>query len=106
MATLTYPYLKVDDRGVAWIEGANTKVIEVALDVIAHGSSPEEIHLVHRHLSIAQIHAALAYYYDHQTQLDEQIENSLAEADRLRGQGQSSPIRERLRRLGKLPPTV
>ena len=30
-------HIRLDDRGVAWIDDTNTKVIEVALDMIAHG---------------------------------------------------------------------
>jgi hypothetical protein len=40
----------------------------------AHGSSPEEISFQHPHLSLAQIHAALSYYYDHQQEIDAYIE--------------------------------
>src|ERR1700693_5002063 len=65
--------IEIDDQGVAWIPGANTKVIEVVLDKLAYGWSPEEMHLQHPHLSLAQIHAALAYYYEHQEQLDSDI---------------------------------
>jgi len=61
-AQLAYPHLTLDDAGVAWIEGTNTKVIEVVLDRLAHGLSAEEIHLEHPHLSLAGIHMALAYY--------------------------------------------
>jgi len=50
--------IELDDRGVAWIGGTKTKVIEVVLDKIAYGSSPEEIHFQHPHLSLAQIHGA------------------------------------------------
>jgi hypothetical protein len=32
--------------------------------------SPEEMHFQHPHLSLAEIHAALAYYYENQKQLD------------------------------------
>ena len=65
--------IQLDDRGVAWITGGNTKVIEVVLDKIAYGSSPEEMQLQHPHLSLAQIHAALSYYYEHQEELDADI---------------------------------
>ncbi len=34
----------LDHRGVAWIAGTRVKVIEVVLDKIAYGWSPEEIH--------------------------------------------------------------
>ena len=44
-----------------------------AQEDIAHGWSPEEIHFQHAHLSLAQIHAALGYYYDHKDELDAQV---------------------------------
>ena len=66
MAMIAHPHIKLDEQGVAWIDDANVKVIEVVVDRLAYGWSPEEIHFQHVHLSLAQIHAALAYYYDHQ----------------------------------------
>jgi uncharacterized protein (DUF433 family) len=102
MPTLTTAHIRLDQRGVAWIDQTNTKVIEVALDMIAHGWSPEEIHFQHSHLSLAQIHAALGYYYDHKGEFDAHVERSLRETDRLRAQAAESPIRKRLRELGKL----
>ena len=86
MQTLTTGHIRLDERGIAWIDQTNTKVIEVALDMIAHGWSPEEIHFQHAHLSLAQIHAALGYYYDHKGELDAQVERSLREASRLQAQ--------------------
>ena len=70
--------------------------------VEAHGWSPQEIHFQHSHLSLAQIHAALGYYYDHKDELDDQVERSLREASRLQAQAGESPIRKRLREMGKL----
>jgi uncharacterized protein (DUF433 family) len=102
MPTLTTAHIRLDERGIAWIDQTNTKVVEVALDMIAHGWSPEEIHFQHSHLSLAQIHAALGYYYDHKGELDAHIERNLREADRLRAQSVESPIRKRLREMGKL----
>jgi uncharacterized protein (DUF433 family) len=92
MPTLTTAHIRLDERGIAWIDDTNTKVIEVALDMIAHGWSPEEIHFQHAHLSLAQIQAALGYYYDHKDGFDAQVERSLREADRLAAQtGESLP---------------
>ena len=102
MAALTTAHIWLDDRGIAWIDKTNTKVIEVALDMIAHGWSPEEIHFQHAHLSLGQIHAALGYYYDHKKEIDDHIESSLKEAERRRAQSGESPIRKRLREMGKL----
>ena len=96
-------HILVDDRGVAWIDDSNVKVIEVALDWIAHGSSPDEMHLQYPHLSIAQICAALAYYHDHQAEFDEQIARDRAPVQALREQGLDSPARRKLRGMGLLP---
>jgi uncharacterized protein (DUF433 family) len=85
---------------VAWIDQTNTKVIEVALDMIAHGWSPEEIHFQHSHLSLAQIHAALGYYHDHREELDAGVQHALRETEALRAQARESPLRKRLRETG------
>jgi uncharacterized protein (DUF433 family) len=61
MNPIATTHIEVDENGVAWISGANVKVIEIALDKLAHGSSPEEMHFQYPHLSLAQIHAALSY---------------------------------------------
>src|SRR5436190_22327004 len=102
MSVSATSHIKLDDRGVAWIDNTNTKVIEVALDMIAHGWSPEEIHFQHPHLGLAQIHAALGYYYDHKTEMDAQIQRSMREVERLRTHAGESPLRKRLREMGKL----
>ena len=58
-----------DERGVAWIDDSNIKVVEVVLDHV-QGNSPEHIHEEYPHLSLAQIYAALAYYYDNRQEID------------------------------------
>lgn len=103
MPTITATHIELDDAGVAWITGANTKVIEVVLDKLAYGWSPEEIHFQHSYLSLAQIHAALSYYYDHQTELDAEIARRRQEVEALAAQAKDSPGRQRLRRQGLLP---
>jgi uncharacterized protein (DUF433 family) len=88
--------IELDDRNVAWIAGTNIKVIEVVLDKIAYGSSPEEIHFQHPHLSLAQIHAALTYYYENQDQIDDQIRRDLDESEQLAGRLGDAEFRRKL----------
>jgi uncharacterized protein (DUF433 family) len=102
MAMIAAPHIKQDDRGVAWVDDTNVKVIEVVLDRLAYGWSPEEIHFQHPGLSLAQIHAALAYYYDHQTELDAEIAGQQQEVRRLREQAGESPLVARLKARGLL----
>jgi uncharacterized protein (DUF433 family) len=104
MASVTTSHIWLDDRGVAWIDDTNIKVIEVAMDKRAHGSTPEEMEFQHYgSLSLAQIHAALAYYYDHQKEFDEDIERQAKEYETLRSQTLDSPGRRRLQDQGKMP---
>src|ERR1700690_669841 len=72
-----------DAAGVAWIDHTRVKVMEVALDHLANSWSAEEIHRQHPDLSLAQIHAALGYYYDHQGEFDDAIAGSAARAEEL-----------------------
>jgi len=81
---------------------ANVKVIEVVKDWLAHGSSPEEMALQHPHLSLAQIHAALSHYYDHQTDYDLEVARELETWDARTIENRNSPIRRKLRAQGKL----
>lgn len=100
MSSVATTHIEIDERGVAWVTGANTKVIEVVLDKLAYGWSPEEIHFQHSYLTLAQIHAALTYYYDHQADLDAEIVRQLEEVDALAETAKDSPGRQRLRERG------
>ncbi|MEK6304596.1 MAG: DUF433 domain-containing protein [Acidobacteriota bacterium] len=95
-------YIELDAEGRAWITGANTKVIEVVCDKLAHSSSPEDIHSQHPHLTLAQIHSALAYYYDHKAEFDAEIAQQCEEFDELRASVENSPLRQKLRAMDKL----
>ena len=96
------PHIWLDDERRAWIDDTNIKVVEVVLDHLAYGSSAEEMHYQHPHLSLAQIYAALAYYYDHRPEFDEQVEESCRRAETLAAASDDSPLRRRLRAAGKL----
>ena len=100
MAMITQPHVRLDEQGVAWIDDANVKVIEVVLDRLAYGWSPEEIHFQHSHLSLAQIHAALAFYYDHQATLDAEIAHQEQAVHQLRQEAGDSPLVARLKARG------
>lgn len=100
MSSAVVTHVQVDDHGVAWIDDTSVKVIEVVLDKLAHGSSVEEMHFQYPHLSLAQIHAALAFYHDHQPEMDGEIDHRLAEVEQHAGEQSSSPFRDRLRRMG------
>jgi uncharacterized protein (DUF433 family) len=86
MPTPVLSHVYLDDKGVARIEGTTTRDIQVALDKIALGWDADEIHVQYPSLSLSQIHSALTYYYDHQEELDAEIERRDREVERLRAQ--------------------
>lgn len=88
--------IELDGRGLAWIGGTKVKVTDIVLDKISYGWSPEEIHFQHPHLSLAQIHGALTYYYENQLNLDAQIRSRLNDAEQLAVQVSDAGFRRKL----------
>jgi uncharacterized protein (DUF433 family) len=96
-------HIVLDDQGRGWIDDTNVKVIEVVLDSKAYRMTAEAIHAQYPHLSLAQIHAALSYYYDHQAEYDAEIVRQEQQYEQLRAANLDSPARRKLRAEGKLP---
>ena len=96
MVAVLNSLIEIDEKGIPWISGANTKVVEVVLDKMAHNSSPEEMHEQYPHLSLAQIHAALSYYYEHRDEVDSDIERRDRYVENLRAQQESPLTRKEL----------
>ena len=55
-----YEHIVLDETKAPVIEGTTMKVIEHVLDSRSYGWSPEELHFQHPHLTLGQIHSALA----------------------------------------------
>ena len=103
MATLAYAHIALSPEGIPYIVGTRTKVEEVILDHLAYHWDAEEIQQQHPGLTLGQIYSALAYYYDHQEELDREIDNGLREVAQIRASLGTSPIRLKLRAKGLLP---
>jgi uncharacterized protein (DUF433 family) len=102
MAKVIYAHIDFTAEGVPFIEGTQTKVEEIVLDYIAWNWDAELIHRHHPHLSLAQIHSALAYYYDHQAQVDSAIEAGLEQVAQIKAKLGESPARLKLKARGAL----
>jgi uncharacterized protein (DUF433 family) len=96
----SYPHIEQRPDGKLWLTGTQTKVLEVALDRLAHHWDADEIQRQHPHLTLGQIHSCLAYYYDHQDELDRTVEEQLRAIERLRGQEGESVLRAKLKSRG------
>src|SRR5437667_11460547 len=93
-----YPHIERRADGKLWLIGTQTKVLEVALDRLAHHWDADEIQRQHSHLTLGQIHMCLAYYYDHREEMDCLIEEQLRNIERLRGSQGESKLRMKVRR--------
>jgi uncharacterized protein (DUF433 family) len=103
MAIVAIEHIEVDDKGEARIMGSRIKVQFIAVERARLGLTPEAIHENHPHLTLAQIYAALAYYYDHQAEIDAQIEAANRRAEEMRANSPPSPVAKRFRDQGLLP---
>jgi uncharacterized protein (DUF433 family) len=95
-----YEHITLNEGGVPIIAGTNMKVIELVVESIAYGWSPEELHFQHPYLTLGQIHSALAYYWDHQGEVDREIEQRLQFVDRVQQTVEPSPLVTRLKAKG------
>lgn len=95
-----YKYIERDEQQVPYIAGTTLKVVELVEAQRAYGWSPEEIHIQHRYLSMSQIHSALAYYWDHQQELDADLEQRFQYAETQRREAGKSALARRLRAQG------
>jgi len=95
-----YEHVVLDEKNIPIIAGTNTKVIELVVEKIAYGWSPEELRFQHPPLSLGQIYSALAYYSDHQEALDQDIERRLESVDRIQRAQGPSPLVSRLKSKG------
>lgn len=69
------------------IDGSRIRVQDVATLHEAHGMSPDEILQAYPHLSLAEVHTALAYYYAHQDEIRRHVEEDEAFVEHMRSAG-------------------
>ena len=65
--------LGIDEQGIAYISGTKMKVRQIVIEKTVWDLTPESIQRGHEQLSMAQIYAALSYYYEHQDVIDAEI---------------------------------
>lgn len=71
--------------GQPHVRGTRITVGLIAREVEHLGMTPDEVIAAHPHLTLAQVHAALTYFYDHREEMEgamrssEEIESQLRE---------------------------
>jgi uncharacterized protein (DUF433 family) len=96
----SYPHIYLDEHGCEWIDDTNVKVIMVVMDVIGpNRMSAEQIQIERPRLSLAQIHAALAYYHDNKPAVDAALARLDQDYQQLRARTEDSAHQARLRTI-------
>lgn len=62
--------------GAPVVAGTRIRVSHIAYRYEREHQSPDEIVQAYPHLTLAQVHAALAYYYSHREEIDHEISSS------------------------------
>jgi uncharacterized protein (DUF433 family) len=71
-----HPYVEIDQKvcgGAPVVAGTRIRIVDVAIEYEYLDRTPDDIINAHPHLRLEQVHDALSYYYEHQTELDNKI---------------------------------
>ncbi|MFN8472064.1 MAG: DUF433 domain-containing protein [Anaerolineae bacterium] len=102
MAATTYAHIDFTDTGIPVIGGTSMKVEQLVLDHLAYGWDAAQLHVQYSYLSLGEIYSALAYYYDHKSEMDQVIADGLRRVDEIRNSLDELWLREKLRSTGRL----
>jgi hypothetical protein len=104
MATqVMYPHLEQPEgQSVRLQRLPRIRVAQIAMDYLSHGWSVEEMCRQHPYLTFAEAHAAMAYYFDHQQEIDAEIRSEWEQAERDKARTSLSPFVVRMKAKGLL----
>jgi uncharacterized protein (DUF433 family) len=99
-ATTSYPHLvKADGEPARLVRLPRIRVAQIVMDYLNHGWSADEICIHYPHLRLAEVHSAMAYYFDHQAEVDAEIEEEQEAIQQSQANAKPTAIELRLRAL-------
>lgn len=100
MTETRYEHAVLTHQNVPVIAGTTMKIKELVAERLAWGWGPEELLLNHPYLTMGQVFSALAYYADHQAEIDQATDADVEYMEAWRAKTQPSPLVLRLRMQG------
>jgi len=101
---VTYPHIEKVEGSLARVKRLpRIRVAQIVIDYLNHGWSADEICIHYPHLKRAEVHSAMAYYFDHQAEIDREIEDEQRLIEASRQSATPAPVELRLRAQGLLP---
>ena len=102
---VTYPHIEKIEGSPAHLKRMpRIRVAQIVTDYLNHGWSADEICIHYPHLKLAEVHSAMAYYFDHQPKIDGEIEAEQRLIEESRKNAKPAPVELRLRAQRLLPP--
>ncbi len=86
-----------DGQPRAYVAGTRVRVQDIYALVELHGKRPDHVVSAYPHLSLAQVHGALAYYFDHMKEIKEEIRQDEDFVKRFRELSGSGPLEQKLK---------
>jgi uncharacterized protein (DUF433 family) len=97
---VSYPHIvKSPGEPARLARQSRTRVAQIVMDYTEYGWSADEIQRQHPYLTLAAVHSALAYYFDHVEEIDREIEEEWKESQRLAKATPPAPFLARLKAL-------
>lgn len=98
-----YPHIEKQSGQPARLQRiSRVRVAQIVMDYLAYGWSAEEMCRQHPYLTLAEAHAAMVYYFDHQDEIDGEIRTEWEQAEQAKSQASPSPFLVRIRAKGLL----
>ena len=102
---VAYPHIVKIEGSPARLERLpRIRVAQIVMDYLYQGWSPDEICNQHPHMKPAEVHSAMAYYFDNQAEIEKEIEDDIKLAEEWQRNTPPSPFLLRMRAHGLLPP--
>ena len=100
---VTYPHIrKQEGQPARLLKTPRVRVAQIVMDYLAYGWSVDEMCRQHPYLTLAEAHAAMGYYFDHQDEIDAEIKAECKEVEEARAKAPPTSIELRLRAKGLL----
>jgi Protein of unknown function (DUF433) len=103
MLSLSYPHIQKQDNLSARLQRLpRIRISQIVMDYLAYGWSVEEMCRQHLYLTPAEAHAAMGYYFDHQEEIDREINQEWQQVQENMTQAAKSPFYIRMKAKGLL----
>ncbi len=102
---VSYPHImKAEGKSARLERQPRIRVAQIVVNYRDLGNSADDVCVHYPHLTLAEVHSALAYYFDHQAEIDAEIAEEQRMIDESYKNAQPTQVELKLRAQGLLPP--